>query len=65
MRKILAILFTLITIFAIKETFYIFTTTDQEIITKKVQFSIVALSITLPLALFTLWLWRGKRKNIN
>ena len=61
MRKILAILFTLVTIFAIKETFYIFITADSEIVAKKTQFGIVALSITIPLSLFTLWLWKGKR----
>jgi phosphate starvation-inducible membrane PsiE len=63
MRKILAILFTLVSIFAIKETFYIFTTTDAEVVHKKVQFGIVAISITLPLLLLTLWLWNGKRKE--
>ncbi len=63
MRKILAILFTLVTIFAIKETFYIFTTSDPDIINKKAQLSIVAISVTLPLILFTLWLWIGKTKQ--
>ncbi len=65
MRKILAILFTLVTIFAIKETFYIFTATDPDIIKKKTQLSIVAISITLPLIVLTLWLWNGKRKQIQ
>ena len=62
MRKILAIIFTIITILAIKETFYIFSTVDPEIIRKKAQYSIVSLSITLPLLLVTLWLWSDKRK---
>ncbi|RZK44253.1 MAG: hypothetical protein EOO90_00900 [Pedobacter sp.] len=63
MRKIIAVLFTVITIFAIKETIYIFTSTDPDIAQKKNQYSIVALSLTLPLSLFTLWLWSGKRKS--
>ncbi len=63
MRRFLAILLTIITLFAIKETFYIFTTTDQDIVSKKTQFSIVAISITIPLILFTLWLWTSKRKE--
>jgi Na+-driven multidrug efflux pump len=62
MRKILAIISTIITLLAIKEMFYIFTTSDHEIIQKKAQYSIVSLSITLPLILLTLWLWLGKRK---
>jgi hypothetical protein len=63
MRRIFAILLTFLTLFAIKESFYIFTTTDPEIVNKKAQFGIVAISITLPLLLFTLWLWSGKRKQ--
>ncbi len=63
MRRFLAILLTIITLFAIKEAFYIFTTTDQDIVSKKTQFSIVAISITIPLILFTLWLWTSKRKE--
>lgn len=63
MRRFLALLFTIVTFFAVKETIYIFTTTDPEIIHKKAQLSMVGLSITFPLIIFTLWLWRGKRKN--
>ncbi|MES2653709.1 MAG: hypothetical protein V4663_18360 [Bacteroidota bacterium] len=63
MRKIFAVLFTLVTIFAIKETFYIFTATDPDIINKKARLSIVAISVTLPLIVLTLWLWSGKRKQ--
>lgn len=63
MRRFLAVLLTIVTILAIKETFYIFNTTDQDIVSKKAQYSIVAISICLPLILFTLWLWTGKRKE--
>ncbi|SFG73312.1 hypothetical protein SAMN04489864_10223 [Pedobacter insulae] len=63
MRRFLAILFTVVTLFAIKECVYIFTSTDPDIVVKKTQLSIVAISIIIPLMLFTLWLWSGKRKQ--
>ena len=63
MRKIFALLSTLVCIFAIKEAIYIFTTSDPEVFQRKAQFSIVAISIVLPLMLLTLWLWFGKRKE--
>lgn len=63
MRKGLAIVFTIITILALKETIYIFSSTEPDIARKKIQFGIVAISITLPLMIFTLWLWRGKRSE--
>ncbi len=63
MRRFLAILLTLITILAIKEAFYIFTTTDAEIVKKQTQYSLVSLSIVLPLVLLTIWLWRGKKSK--
>ena len=65
MRKVLAILFTIITIFAIKETVYIFNSTDAEILSHRSQLILVALSITIPLSIFTLWLWRPRPQNKN
>lgn len=63
MRKILAILCTLITLYALKETIFIFTTHDPEILAKKTQLILVAISITLPLVILSLWLWRPKNNN--
>lgn len=63
MRRFFAILFTVLTILAIKESIYIFNSNDQDITNKKAQLSIVAISVTLPLVLFTLWLWSGKRNQ--
>lgn len=63
MRRFLAILLTIITILAIKEAFYIFTTTDTEIVKKQTQYNILSLSIVLPLVLLTLWLWSGKKNQ--
>lgn len=65
MRKVLAIVFTIITIFAIKETVYIFTATDAEILSHRSQLILVSLSITIPLSIFTLWLWKPRPQNKN
>ena len=62
MRKILAILSTLITLYAFKETFYIFTSNDVEIVKQRPILIIISLSINLPLALLSLWLWKPKAK---
>lgn len=63
MRKILAILCTLITLYALKETFYIFTSNDIEIVKQRPILIIISLSISLPLALLSLWLWKPKRTD--
>lgn len=65
MRKILAILCTLITIYALKETFVIFTSNDAAIITQRPILIVIALSITIPLALLSLWLWKPKNNKIE
>lgn len=65
MRKVLAIISTIITLLAIKETYYIFTTTDPEIIKQKGQLILVSFSIVIPLLILTLWLWRPKRKQVD
>ncbi|MES2448184.1 MAG: hypothetical protein V4546_13440 [Bacteroidota bacterium] len=62
MRKILAIICTLITLYALKETFIIFTSNDTEIIKQRPILIIISLSISLPLALLSLWLWKPKTK---
>lgn len=63
MRKILAVLCTLITLYAFKETFYIFTSNDVEIVKQRPILIIISLSISLPLALLSLWLWRPNAKT--
>lgn len=65
MRKVLAIISSIITLLAIKETYYIFTTTDPEIIKQKGQLILVSLSIVIPLLILTLWLWRPKREQAD
>ncbi|PWS30004.1 hypothetical protein DF947_20685 [Pedobacter paludis] len=62
MRKILAVLCTVITVFAIKETVYIYTSTEADIVSQRNQLELTALSITIPLVILTLWLWISSRK---
>jgi hypothetical protein len=62
MRKILAIICTLITLYALKETFIIFTSNEVEIVKQRPILIIISLSISLPLALLSLWLWKPKAK---
>lgn len=65
MRKILAILCTLATLYTLKETFYIFTSEDAAIVAQRAILIVIALSITLPLVLLSLWLWRPKNNKIE
>ncbi|MEE1943486.1 hypothetical protein VRU48_00105 [Pedobacter sp. KR3-3] len=63
MRKVFAILSTLITLYTLKETYYIFTTTDAEIVKQRDQLILVSLSVVIPLIVLSLWLWRPKPKQ--
>jgi len=64
MRKLFAVLSTIITLFAIKETVYVFTSTDADMVKQKAIMTVIALSITIPLIILTLWLWSpGRKKN--
>jgi ammonia channel protein AmtB len=64
MRKLFAVLSTILTIFAIKETVYVFTSTEADMVKQKAIMIVIALSITIPLIILTLWLWSpGRKKN--
>lgn len=63
MRKILAVICTLFTLYAFKETFVIFTSKDAEIATQRPILIVIALSITIPLMVLSLWLWKPKNKQ--
>ncbi len=63
MRKILAILCAIITLYLIKEMFYLFTTSDVEIIKQRPILLVIELSITIPLILLGIWLWGSKNKK--
>ncbi|WP_316785457.1 hypothetical protein [Pedobacter frigiditerrae] len=62
-RKILAVILTIFTLYAIKETVVIFTSGDVEIVSHRKQLILIALSITIPLVVLSLWLWRPKTPN--
>ncbi|RZK58894.1 MAG: hypothetical protein EOO91_06900 [Pedobacter sp.] len=64
-RKILAAILTIFTLYAIKETVVIFTSGDVEIDSHRKQLILIALSITIPLVVLSLWLWRPKPKNVE
>ncbi|MFN0291171.1 hypothetical protein [Pedobacter helvus] len=63
LRKIIAVLVTLITLWAIKETVVIFTTADADIAKNSAFLKLASLSITIPLAIASLLLWRPKQKE--
>jgi len=64
MRKLFAVLSTIITIFAIKEAVYVFMSTEPDMVKQKPILIIIALSICIPLILLSLWLWApGRKKN--
>ena len=65
MRKILAILCTLITLYALKETVVIFISKDAEVIAKREILIVIALSITVPLVVLSLWLWKPRQSKIE
>lgn len=63
MRKLLAVLSTIITIFAIKEAVYVLISTEPDMVKQKPILIIIALSICIPLILLSLWLWSPRKKN--
>lgn len=65
MRKILAVIVTIVTIFAIKEGYTIFASTEKDIIGQKPILIVISLSIIIPLILLSIWLWRPKNQNIE
>lgn len=65
MRKVLAIITSIITLFAIKEAYYIFTSTEKDIVNQRPILIVIALSITIPLFVLSLWLWKPKNKQVD
>ncbi len=60
MRKVLAFITSGITIFAIRESYFIITSTDKALAGQKPIWIVIAFSITIPLILLTLWLFKPK-----
>ncbi|WP_316805560.1 hypothetical protein [Pedobacter nototheniae] len=63
MRKVFAVICTIITIFALKETVYVFTSTEPDMVKQKAIMIVIALSICIPLIILSLWLWKPRNKN--
>lgn len=64
-RRIFAVIVTVITLWLIKETIYIFNSTDADIAAKRDQLKIACISLAIPLVLLSFWLWRPKVKKTN
>jgi len=63
LRKVIAVIVTLITIFAIKETLFIFTTSQADIAASRHWLILASISITIPLIIACFWLWKPKYKE--
>lgn len=57
-RKILALIVTVITLWVIKETWFVFTTTAADVAASRNQLKIVFVSILIPLLILCFLLWR-------
>jgi hypothetical protein len=65
LRKIIAAIVTIITLWLIKETIFIFTTSQADIAKNRAFLQLASLSILIPLLILNIWLWRTKSKAEN
>ncbi|GGE70735.1 hypothetical protein EV200_11225 [Pedobacter psychrotolerans] len=63
MRKIFAVVCTILTLFVLKETVNIFITDEADIVKQRSIFIVIALSISIPLIILTLWLWKPRNNQ--
>ncbi len=63
MRKIFAIITTILTFLALKEGFTLLMSTDKAISGQKPILIVIAISIILPLLFLSFWLWKPKKNN--
>lgn len=63
MRRIFAIVSSILTLYAIKEGFTIYFSTDKDVIGQKPILLVIALSIIIPLLILSLWLWKPKSQK--
>jgi len=63
MRRFLAVICSLLTLFAIRETVYIFTTMDKDVVSQRSMLILTSLSITIPLFILSFWLWIPRPKQ--
>ena len=63
MRKVFAIITTVLTFLALKEGFTLLMSEDQSIAGQKPILIVIAISIILPLLFLSFWLWSPKNKK--
>jgi len=63
MRKVFAVICTLITLFVLKETINIFITDETDIVKQRSIFIVISLSISIPMVILTFWLWKPKNNQ--
>jgi len=63
MRKLLAVICTIITLFAIKEAVYVFISQEADMVKQRPILIVISLSICIPLIVLSLWLWKPRIKN--
>lgn len=61
--KVLAIIFTLISVGSIKETYRIFTSSDQDIALNRLELKIMGVIITAVIIFFTIRFWKKASDN--
>lgn len=63
MRKIFAIITTILTFLALKKGFTLMMSTDKDIAGQKPILIVIAISIILPLLFLSFWLWKPKKDS--
>jgi O-antigen/teichoic acid export membrane protein len=63
MRKVFAVISTLITLFILKETITVFFTDEADIVKQRGIFIVIWLSIFIPFSILSFWLWAPRNKN--
>ena len=63
MRKVFAIITTVLTFLALKEGFTLMMSTDQDIVGQKPILIVIAISIILPLLFLSFWLWKPQNNK--
>ncbi|WP_412465723.1 hypothetical protein [Pedobacter sp. KLB.chiD] len=63
MRKLFAVLSTIITLFAIKEAIYVFISQEADMVKQRPILIVISLSICIPLIVLSLWLWSPRNKR--
>lgn len=64
-RKVLAVVVTLITLLIIKETIFIFATSAPDIVANGQRLKIASVSICIPLIILCFWLWSPKNDKLQ